>query len=243
MATNRWNVAERREDLSRFIVHLTRDDRRDFKNGQSARRNFQSIYRQKVIRAYQAHCLHRHKLGNVPAHVTRAFNVTCFTEVPLNQIHLLTQPIEGRRTQMAPYGFVFRKNFLVQQGAQPAIYINSYGQNTVVTQAVNRILGEARRAHFRNEIWRVLPFVNAMHESYDFTWEREWRIAGALRFERKDLVCVILPMAGENQLKRRLARSGVAVISPGWIYEQIVSELARQQRRTRQLLRELRAKG
>jgi len=123
MPTDRTTVAEKREDLSRFIVHLTRDDRRDFTHGATARQNFLSIYQDKVIRSYRPHCLHMHQLDGLPRKIQQAFNVVCFSEVPLNQVHLLTQPIEGRRTELSAYGFVFRKTFLIEKGAQPALYI------------------------------------------------------------------------------------------------------------------------
>ena len=82
-------------------------------------------------------------------------------------------------------------------------------------------------------MWRLLPFLNAMHERYDFSWEREWRVVQDFKFRLKDLVCVILPHKGEESLKEKFARYGLAVISPGWTYEQILTELACQQRTTR----------
>jgi hypothetical protein len=237
-----WSsVTAKREDLSRFIVHLTRDTREDFEDGATARKNLLSILKDRRIKARTAHCLHRRKLEQAPAAVRRVFQVTCFTEVPLNQIHLLTQPIARRRIQLESYGLVFEKSFLVQQGAQPALYINGYsGRNATLRDAVDTIFELAVKKKFRGKIWRILPFVNAMHERYDFTWEREWRIAGPLAFRPQDLVCLILPPGGkEPRLRELLAKRGIAVISPGWIYEQIVAELSRQQRSTKRLRREL----
>ncbi|MFX7874564.1 hypothetical protein ABTK18_19225, partial [Acinetobacter baumannii] len=74
---------------------------------------------------------------------------------------------------------------------------------------------------------------------YDFSWEREWRVRGDLTFATKDIVCLILPDTGEDKLKERMAKNGIAVISPGWTYEQIVAELANQQRTTRSLSKAL----
>jgi hypothetical protein len=42
MVVSRQNVTDNRTDISRFMVHLTRDDR-DQENGQPARANFESI--------------------------------------------------------------------------------------------------------------------------------------------------------------------------------------------------------
>lgn len=238
MTVGRANVTEKREDISRFVVHLTRDDTNDCENGARARNNFLSILKERRIRAFGAHCLHKNKLEDVPEKVARAFRVSCFTEVPLNQIHLLTQPIKGRQANMEPYGFVFKKEFLIHRRAQPAIYVNSYGGNTELTEAVDEIFETARRDRFPGKTWRVLPFVNAMHERYDFTWEREWRIVGSLKFTLKDLVCIILPEEEKGDMRKSLTTAGLAVISPGWTYEQIVGQLAAQQREARHLLLE-----
>jgi hypothetical protein len=71
------------------------------------------------------------------------------------------------------------------------------------------------------------------NDTYDFTWEREWRVRGSLNFKLSDLVCVILPSDGAEDLKDACMKSGIAAVSPGWTYEQIVSELAKQQSATK----------
>jgi hypothetical protein len=80
---------------------------------------------------------------------------------------------------------------------------------------------------------RLLPFLNAMHERYDFTWEREWRVQGPVDFTPKDLVAAILPRQGAEKWRDYFARRAVPVISPGLSYEEIVAEMALQQRVTR----------
>jgi hypothetical protein len=52
-------------------------------------------------------------------------------------------------------------------------------------------------------------------------------------------VCVILPRTGHENLRAQFAKAGIAAISPGWTYEEIVSELAGQQRATKRSLKEL----
>ena len=68
-----------------------------------------------------------------------------------------------------------------------------------------------------------------MHEKYDFSWEREWRTHKDFKFELADIVCIILPEEGEEDIKEKAAKSGIAVISPEWTYEQIVFKLSVQQ--------------
>src|ERR1043165_4669153 len=89
---------------------------------------------------------------------------------------------------------------LLEKGAQPAIYINSYGGYAHLREAVDTIYQTAVAQGFADKIWRLLPFVNAMHEKYDFTWEREWRVLGNLKFSLSDVVCVILPPGGNADI-------------------------------------------
>src|SRR3989440_7998435 len=41
------------------------------------------------------------------------------------------------------------------------------------------------RTRLEKPLWRILPFVNSMHDGYDFSWEREWRKLGDLRSEER----------------------------------------------------------
>jgi hypothetical protein len=227
---SRGTALDGREDVSRFVIHLTRNDKADFENGGTARGNFIKILKSRSIQAIRPHCLFNKKIEKSEK-LTKAFRVACFTEVPLNQLHLLTKEIPGRKIKFEPYGFCFSKQFLIEAGGQPAIYINSYGGNNSLYDCVQQLYLNFSEASIVNEdpAWRILPFINAMHERYDFTWERESRVQKTLRFRLDDLVCVILPSEGEDEIKEACAKSGLAAVSPGWTYEQIVAELAKQQ--------------
>jgi hypothetical protein len=49
-----------------------------------------------------------------------------------------------------------------------------------------------------------------------------------------------LPDDGDDEdIRERLAKAGIAAISPEWTYERIVSELAKQQRRTKLIIKDL----
>ena len=232
-ARARAKAIEGRSDLSRFVIHLTRDDTKDFTTGQSADKNFRDILNDRKICAFRPHCLHE---GKMPEEVKLDFSVCCFTEVPLTELHLLTRQIQGRDIELSDYGFVFSREFLVAQGAQPAIYINSYGGDTSTREAADRIYELAKRQEFRKgKLRRLLPYLNAMHERYDFTWEREWRVVGDMEFAPEDIVCVTLPEDGEEELKREFLEDGVPIISPGWSTERIVSEFSDQARRAQRL--------
>jgi hypothetical protein len=225
-----------REDVSRFMVHLTRDDREDYPQGGTARANLTSILRERRVLAVAPHCTFNRGVAKLPEKIARRFNTACFTETPLNQLHLLVREIPGRRVKLSSYGVCFRKEFIVQQGGQPALYINEYDGNTWLRECVDELFTRSVSAKkLTKPLWRILPFVNSMHERYDFSWEREWRVLGDLNFLTRDIVCVILPADREAPLKERMARQGIATISPGWTYEQIVAELSRQQRTVRSL--------
>ncbi|MDW6004180.1 hypothetical protein [Vibrio mangrovi] len=220
-----------REDISRFVVHLTRDDYKDFDFGSTADENFRNIIEERFIGAYSAHCINAQQ---IPEDAEKSFYVACFSEVPLTQLHLLTRKMEGRRTELKPYGIVFSREFILSKGAQPAIYINSYGDNTDIRDAVDSLFDMARRTGFkRGEIRKILPYLNAMHERYDFTWEREWRIVGGIAFRPKDVVAVILPLEEELDLREEFIEKGIPVLSPGLTYEEIVNQFSLQQKATR----------
>jgi hypothetical protein len=223
-----------REDDSRFMVHLTRDDRSDHPDdGNTAKKNLLSILRSKCISAIEPHCTFNRRIKKLPEKIKRRFYTVCLTETPLNQIHLLVRHIPGRSIKLSSYGICFTKDFIVNKEGQPALYINEYENNTWLRECVDQLYDTSVSAkHLTKPLWRILPYVNSMHEGYDFSWEREWRIGGDLTFSNRDIVCLILPTS-EEELKERMATAGIATISPGWTYEQIVSELAKQQRTVR----------
>jgi hypothetical protein len=242
---DKTNVTDKREDISRFVIHLTRDhgdkalaEILEENTYRSARSNLISILKGRKVEARNAHCLHGKKLNGVPQDIQNQFKVVCFTEIPLHQIHQVIGHIEGRDIEFQPYGLVFRKRFLIEKGAQPAIYINSYQGNMFHRVGADALFARASADNFNDFSWRLLPLLNAMHEKYDFTWEREWRVCGDFAFDVSDIVCLILPAEGDEDLKRVAAGAGVAAISPGWTYEQIVAEMARQQRATREKFEE-----
>ena len=232
MTTAKSHAIEGRADLSRFVIHLTRDDTDDFPDyGASAAENFKAIIKEREVSAFQPHCLYS---DQIPKKHEDKFSVCCFTEIPLSELHLLTRHIKGRQIQLSEYGIVFSREFLISKGAQPAIYINSYHKNMWLREAADRIWKIAEESNFQDcNIWRILPFLNAMHERYDFTWEREWRICGDLTFAPEDIVCVSVPEDGEEELRREFLGRGVPVISPGWSTERIVSEFSNQARQAK----------
>jgi len=106
-----------REDLSRFLVHLTRDY-----GGTPARSNLINILKVKKIYARNAHCLVMHKIKKMGFSnlLKSKFNTVCFTETPLTQIKQITREIEGRKVHLNPMVWYFgRIIFLKQDQVHP----------------------------------------------------------------------------------------------------------------------------
>jgi hypothetical protein len=221
---------EDREDISQYILHLTRDDRADDPHsGATARDNFENILKHRRIIALRPHCLHGDSIKRLPDDIRQKFNVACFTETPLTQLKSLLD-IPGRKVNLEPYGFVFSRSFLEENNGQEVTYIHEYGSQSQ-RAAYDSIYRTEARANFSGPTWRLLPFVNIRHEGHDFFWEREWRVLGDLVFKTDDLVCVILPER-ESELRSQMATKGIAAICPEWGYEKMIGQLASQQRRT-----------
>jgi hypothetical protein len=222
-----------RSDVSRFLVHLTRNNKAEYpRTGGTARETFEAIMREKKIRAKGIHCLHGRQLKLQPLEISRQCRVVCLTETPLDEIKHLTEVY--RAIDLENYGFVFPKSFLLAKDAQPAIYVNGYCLGSAQRKRFDKILQVAIDGKFKGTIWRTLPFVNVMHDGHDFAWEREWRVGATIDFRLSDLVCVILP-EDEEDLREQMTKNGIAAIDPNWSHERMVEELSRQQRRTRQI--------
>ncbi|WP_462147989.1 hypothetical protein [Pseudoalteromonas gelatinilytica] len=233
-------AAKNRNDVSQFVVHLTRNDTEDFSDGATALENLKSILKAKRILATRPHCIFNTEISELGKKFKKKCSVACFTETPLSEIHNLARKIEGRKIELEPFGLVFEKKLLIESGAQQAIYINSYNDNKKLRESVRELFNICKK-DTDSKLVSLVPYLNAMHEKYDFTWEREWRLCKDFKFKLSEIVCVILPEEGHRSLKNKCAKAGIAVISPGWNYEHIVSQLANQQRETKRITLDVKA--
>lgn len=230
-----------REDFSRFLVHLTREY-----EGATAEENLVAMLRSRRVEARNAHCLFAPKIKRIGFSdvLKKQFNTVCFTEVPLNQLKHLTKEIPNRSIKLKPYGLVFRKAHLLEEGANPAIYISNKAEG------LRELLLSQFDAHFREHrkyrqlkkqfgegadaIIRYYAFINIISDRVDFSWEREWRLKGDFAFGFQQLVAIIAPdptafRATVNtefgpKLRDRIAR--ISIVSPDWNYEQLVEEMS-----------------
>src|ERR1700760_42213 len=92
-------------DMSDYVVHFARDYAE-----KSAYDNMLSILGSSVIKARNPFGLVREKAPD-----PKSQHVACFSEIPLHRLRRLA---EAR----SEYGIVFRKDFVIHQGANPIMY-------------------------------------------------------------------------------------------------------------------------
>jgi len=226
-----------REDFSRFVVHLTRDF-----DGADPLENLVAILRFRRIEARSAHCLFSYKIAGIgfSSVLKKKFNTVCLTEVPLNQLRYIVGAYPGRRIELAPYGLVFLKSNLLEKGANPVIYVNSQEtglRNFLLNQFKDHFGSRKTYRSLRKSygdhadaIIRYYSLVNLLSPRVDFSWEREWRHQGHLKFEYREIVAIVVPDPERfsANLRRYFGRAlakeidMIAVVSPHWSYEQLL---------------------
>ena len=216
-------VLSGRADYSTFLVHLTRAQ-----GLKPAREVLHEILEQRCLAAIRPHCLFGPILNNFDDDDRKHFNVACFTEAPLHQIGLFIGPIEGRGVELEPYGLVFTKEFIGTKGGNPALYINTYHQDELKNAALD-LFGKAHEDGFEDSsITRLLPFVNifgktATGGTYDFHWEREWRVVGDVEFTWSDVVVGLCPEGEIEEFADEFP--AVPFICPFWGLDRIITHL------------------
>lgn len=109
----------------------------------------------------------------------------CFTESTLAGLKA------HRDTFSVKYGIAFDRDMLFGKGANPCLNIRESLFNEEI-----RLPGEMYPKHVYNYVPHQLhPFVNIVHESFDATHEREWRIATNVDFTYADVMFVFCPQA------------------------------------------------
>lgn len=233
-------VRDRRDDLSPYLVHLTRDD-----VGPGARENLLNLLANpleelEARNPYGLGIAHfRHEDSpygdDFISQVEKSQRVVCFTETPLDELATHLKPARWGDFQFRPYGFAFEREYLLKNGANPVWYLNTYAWPGVTFRWLSRSVyseiddqalddsGEPDPKSFLDsEIRWLVPFMEIMGEwgerRYDFSFEREWRILGHFDFSWTKVKAIILP-EGESQSFRDELRER-APYGDAW-YEQI----------------------
>lgn len=207
-----------RGDLSQFLIHLTRsgilkldkdlyslplDDTQKI----TAKTSLELIIRSKRIEAKSAFGYFNYTVplqrrdGTTKNHnslVRRDWlRASCFTETPLDHIHLLTNKIIGRQLQFENFGLAFKEEAIRSRMGNPVCYIDT--NNSGVRKAFDSIVTTPQALTFKQFMPLVEGFGRPWFPSYggpteiDFRWEREWRVCGDFSFSISDIAFGICP--------------------------------------------------
>ncbi|BDO43155.1 hypothetical protein [Cellulomonas sp. NTE-D12] len=156
-------------DLSRFLVHMTRDEK-----------DLASIVMSGHLEARTPF-----GLGRTLFMVADKHQSACFTAMPLAELGRLAA--RGRE-----YGIGFTREFLVKNGGQPVWYVNENSPQHLATQQIQSRLVAAK--DWDDPFWLLTPFIDrVIPGTYVWDWEREWRLPGGLHFEWEDIAFLIAP--------------------------------------------------
>lgn len=119
------------------------------------------------------------------ADVQERHRSVCFSEVPLDKIERLTR-------RHGNFGIAFTKDFLRGRHAARVWYLDQ-GSTQAVALA-NRLSGLQAAKDFADPVWNLTPFIDlVMPGSYEWDWEREWRVLGDMNFTLADVAFVVTP--------------------------------------------------
>jgi hypothetical protein len=172
------HVIARRSDLSTFLVHLTRTS-----NGQSGHDRLRSIIADWQLLATSMFGAAKTRLEQNGI-VIDSQKCVCFTETPLEYVHLLLHQIDNRQVQFEPYGVAFPKKIGRGMGVNPVWYIDITPGHDWLMGPINQMIDAAieNGGLDGSPIARLTPHIEQMGTQQgpggyrkEFWWEREWR--------------------------------------------------------------------
>lgn len=227
------HVIARRSDLSTFLVHLSRTS-----NGWSADERLRSIIEDWQLVAGSMFGSAKGRLDEVGT-VVDSQKCVCFTETPLEYVHLLLQKIDNRQFEFEPYGVAFPKKMGRLIGVNPVWYVDISPGHDWLMRPINELIDQAIAAGGLdgNPIARLAPFIEQMGTNRDpnsktyrkeFWWEREWRHVGNLDLPpRIILLCPEDEFPAFRQVIVDTPTAGdLTLVDPRWGLEQIISRLS-----------------
>lgn len=162
----------------------------------------------------------------------------CFTETPLEYVHLLLEEIENRDFLFKPYGVALTKKMGRNLGVNPVWYVDISPGHEWLMNPINRLMDHALQnpPFDDHDVARLVPFIEQMGTMRDaqgvlkyrkeFWWEREWRNQGDLKLPER--IVVFCPEEESGHFAQLLAQSSrsMRIIDPRWGQEQIIARLA-----------------
>lgn len=192
------------EDLSDYVVHFTR---KTIENDCAA--NIESILLQGSIDA-------RTKFG-VGRYYPGCEKAVCLSEVPI--LHL--PPVTIRR---GVFGIGFTKSFIFQLGGGPLFYLTG-GRYEAIAALMKTAANDLDAP-----VWKLVPYIDQGSGAYDFDWEREWRVPGAIPVTPENVSFLFLPHSLHEDFRGYLRRKhsegsmplfDCPLIDPKWPKERI----------------------
>lgn len=229
-------LLQQRKDLSTFLVHLTRE----YPAGTSAKENLISILDGQEICAVNPYGIAKKQLaelGVATEENLESQRVVCFTETPLEYVHLLTKKIAGRNIQFSPYGIVITKRIARLWDVNQVWYLDITPQRDWLTNPLNNLIKSAVEDGDFNtsQVAKLTPFIETMgtgirktggRYSKEYWWEREWRHKGDFALNKRFIV--ICPEADFSEFEKACKHQPFKprLIDPSWNLEQIIGHLA-----------------
>lgn len=180
-------------DCSFMLTHLVRQN--DNKSDEQAREILSRILDienqspSPLLIASDAGWYSTASLSNVFNPITNNFDgeshskSVCFTESTLSGLKAHRDVFKSK------YGLAFSRQYLLNKKANPCLNIR---QDLLKKNLLRN--GELYERYIYNFIPSELhPFVNIIHERFDATHEREWRVPGDLNFQYKDILFLFCP--------------------------------------------------
>jgi hypothetical protein len=229
-----------RDDLSPFLVQLTRDYR-----DKTATENLTSIIKEKIIRfgdpiSAARFCYDWDKMSYEI--MRKFFTAVSFTETPLGEIHSYLE-IDKIGIEFQPYGLVFLKTKCVDKGVSPVLYFNNVrgDKDRVMHALCSLVESDASSAA------QILPYVSFFgkflkpsgmshfdQRAMDYTWEREWRYTSDERegfvFTGDDVFIGICPHDKIRDFERQFAP--LQFIDPRRNLKRYAEKLLKETKRT-----------
>lgn len=211
-------VLQQRGDLSPFLIHLTRSGTykewadisgrpRDQLVTLNAKTSLEHILGNATLEARCPFGYFNYKVkqknffggwNNPKSGVNRSWlRAVCFTETPVDHVHLQCNPIYGRQCQFEPYGLAFFEERVRIKNGNPVVYYET--RNRGIQRALDAIPILPNVADFRDFMPLVEGFGPPIYKmpmsEVDFRWEREWRVAGDFAFTAGDVAFGLCPAA------------------------------------------------
>jgi len=221
----REKLLDRKRDYSPLLVHLTKDDKDEKGNLlMPAKDVLDTILKEKTLRAFNHFFPYSPNLKSQAASVIDKFLVVCFTETPIDQIDVLLNKKVQKQFNPEPYGLVFKKEYIRDNGGNPVFY-TTLKIAKPLWQYLYQPYVEGKEQVPDDALCKLLALVTKCQKGDDFHWEREWRIVGDLKFDLNDVYCGLCPQEERPNFE---SKYGVKFIDPYWGINKILDKLVRK---------------